>query len=83
MGDITETFTVQIGSTLSSIESQSTILQNMTSDSGYYKKETDTSIFTINGSVSVDVAFQGALTPNDIIDETWHKISFPVVEALR
>ena len=86
MKDIEETFTVQIGSKFSSIESQSSILQSMDSSAGYYKHETEvpgylTTIFTINGDTSADVAYKGALTPNDIIDETWYGASFPVVEA--
>lgn len=86
MEDITETFTVQIGSTLSSIESQSTILQKMTGSSDYYEYKTDVSgylntIFTINGGTNADLPYEGALKPTDIIDETWYGASFPVVEA--
>lgn len=86
MEDITETFTVQIGSTLSSIESQSSILQSMDSSAGYYKHETEvpgysTTIFTINGNTNADIAYEGALSSTDIIDETWYGASFPVVEA--
>ena len=84
--DITETFTVQIGSKLSSIESQSIILRQMNDDGGYYNYVTvmegyEQTIFTVNGSTNADVAYEGALGPNDIIDETWHGRSFPVVEA--
>lgn len=86
MEDIKETFTVQIGSPLSSIESQSSILQAMNSVSGYYKSEAEvpghtTTIFTVNGSTNADVYYEGALSPTDIIDETWYGASFPVVEA--
>ena len=86
MEDITETFTVQIGSILSSIESKSSILQRMNNHSSVYYYETEmegyeTTIFTINGQQNADVYFEGALGPIDIIDETWNDQVYYVVEA--
>ena len=58
----------------------------MDSSAGYYKHETEvpgylTTIFTINGDSNADIAYEGALSPTDIIDETWDGQIYYVVEA--
>lgn len=86
MADTEDTITATIGDKLEDVAGQSTILQQMTNDSGYYKSEAEiegyaTTIFTVNGSTNADIAFEGALSPTDIIDETWDGQIYYVIEA--
>ena len=86
MADTEDTITVNIGDKLETAVDQSSILQAMTSDNGYYKHETEvpgylTTIFTINGNTNADIAYEGALSPTDIIDKTWDDEIYYVIEA--
>lgn len=86
MADTEDTITATIGDKLETVVDQSSILQAMTSDSGYYSYTTDiagydTTIFTVGGGTNVDIAYEGALSPTDIIDETWDGQIYYVVEA--
>ena len=86
MADTEDTITVNIGDKLETAVDQSSVLQAMTSDSGYYSYITDvegydTTIFTVGGNTNADIAYEGALSPTDIIDETWDDQIYYVVEA--
>lgn len=86
MADTEDTITVNIGDKLETAVDQSSILQAMTSDNGYYSYITDvegheTTIFTINGNTNADIAYEGALSPTDIIDKTWDDEIYYVIEA--
>lgn len=86
MADTEDTITANIGDKLETAVEQSSILQAMTSDNGYYSYITDvegheTTIFTINGNTNADIAYEGALSPTDIIDKTWDDEIYYVIEA--
>lgn len=86
MADTEDTITVNIGDKLETAVDQSSILQAMTSDNGYYSYITDvegheTTIFTINGNTNADIAYEGALSPTDIINKTWDDEIYYVIEA--
>ena len=87
MGNTEDVITIIAGSKLEDAVEQSTILQTMTiGEAGCYEYITDvkgyeTTIFTINGGTNADVAYEGALSPTDIIDETWDDQIYYVVEA--
>lgn len=86
MADTEDIVTAVVGSKLEDVAGQSTILQQMTDDSGYYQYVTDiegyaTTIFTVNGSTNADIAYEGALSTTDIIDETWDDQIYYVIEA--
>lgn len=86
MADTEDTITATIGDKLETVVDQSPILQAMISDRGYYSYTTDiegydTTIFTVGGDTNADVAFEGALSPTDIIDKTWDGQIYYVVEA--
>ena len=86
MEDTEDIITAVIGSKLEDVAGQSTILQQMTDDNGYYQYVTDieghaTTIFTVNGSTNADIAYEGALSTTDIIDETWDDQIYYVIEA--
>ena len=86
MEDTEDIITAVIGSKLEDVAGQSTILQQMTNDSYGYNYVTEmegyaTTIFTVNGDTNADVAYNGALCPTDIIDETWNGQVYYVIEA--
>ena len=86
MEDTEDIITAVIGSKLEDVAGQSTILQQMTNHGGVYYYETEmegfaTTIFTVNGSTNADNYYEGALSPTDIIDETWNDEIYYVVEA--
>ena len=86
MENTEDIITAVIGSKLEDVAGQSTILQQMTIHGGVYYYETEmeghaTTIFTVNGSTNADIAYEGALSTTDIIDETWNGQVYYVVEA--
>lgn len=87
MEDTEDIITAIIGNKLEDVAEQSTILQTMTiGGAGCYEYITDiegyeTTIFTVNGSTNADVAYEGALSPTDIIDKTWDGQIYYIVEA--
>lgn len=86
--DIVETYTAVVGSKLSNAAAGSSILKDIlgiNENHNLYGFETtidgvDT-IFTLNGSTQIDVAWNDALGPSSIVEKSWNGVTFWVTRA--